>query len=254
MSERPINDPQSTPQAPASVDASVRQLASARRRRFIKLGGAAVPTALTLASRPVMAWHCNTASTWGSAQGMSNSSYTRSQDLNVRLFPDETYTTSCWINNSARANLGSNPWALSPLSRDTTAANYKTAGYYKNYTVGQLLSGTGASGITNVNNSDTVWSILNGTPQKVDPVKSYGYFVPGTTTCGEFQKLMLVAWLNFKVQSSVLNKCLKPGATNVLVKFSDASYIGPTGAQWTPAQIVTYLKKNFVACADDSCA
>jgi hypothetical protein len=252
MSERHINDPQSTPQAPASVDASARQLASARRRRFIKLGSAAVPTALTLASRPVMAWHCNTASTWGSAQGMSNSSYARSQDA-TRLFPDETYTTSCWVNNTARATLGSNPWGLTGLVRDTNAANYKNANYYKNYTVAQLLASTGAAGITGINTADTVWSILNGAAKKTDPVKGLGYFVASTSTCGEFQKLMLVAWLNFKVQGAVLNRCLKPGATNVLVKFSNTTYLGPTGAPWTQAQVVTYLKKNFVACADDSC-
>lgn len=247
MSERQFHDSQSTPQAPASVDASARQLASERRRRFIKLGGAAVPTALTLTSRPVMAWHCNTASTWGSAQGMSNSSYTRSQDV-TRLFPDETYTTACWLNNSTRAGLPTSPWTRAPLSRSATSG---TATYYKAYTVGQLLSGTGAT-IAGVSSDDSVWSILNGSPKK--PSGTPGVYGPGSSTCGEFQKLMLVAWLNFKVLNSTLNKCLAPGATNVLVKFGNTSYVDPAGATWTQAKIVTYLKKNFVACADDSCA
>jgi len=251
MSERHINDPQSTPQAPTSVDAAARQLASARRRRFIKLGGAAVPTALTLASRPVMAWHCNTASTWGSAQGMSNSAYTRSQDLNVRLFPDETYTLACWLNNSTRQNLASNPWGAVPLGCNTTKWN--NSAYYKGYTVAQLLSGTGAS-IAGVNGTDTVWSILNGSAMK--PAKSPfdGNLLPSTSTCGEFQKLMLVAWLNFKVQNATLNKCLAPNSVNVLVKFGNTSYVDPTGTTWSQAKIVTYLKKNFVACVDDACA
>jgi hypothetical protein len=250
MSERHINDPQSTPPAPASVDAAARQLASARRRRFIKLGGAAVPTALTLASRPVMAWHCNTASTWGSAQGMSNSSYTRSQD-STRLFPDETYTTYCWLTNTTRAGLSSNPWGRVPLGCNTTTTTAST--YYKGYTVAKLLSGTGAS-IAGVNTADTVWSILNGSPKRPATSTFNGTFVNGTSTCGEFQKLMLVAWLNFKVLNSTLNKCLMPGSTNVLVKFGNMSYVDPTGATWTQAKIISYLKKNFVACADDSCA
>jgi hypothetical protein len=253
MSERQHNDSQPTPPAPASVDAAARQLASARRRRFIKLGAAGVPTALTLASRPVMAWHCNTASTWGSAQGMSNSSYTRSQDLNTRLFPDETYTTACWVGNSTRSNLPSSPWSQSPLNRDCTPANYKSPTYYKNYTVAQLLSGTGATSIVGITGADTVWSILNGTALKPDPSKA-GSFLAGSSSCGEFQKLMLVAWLNLKVQSSVLNRCLVPGTTNVLVKFSNVSYVGPTGATWAQADVVKYLKKNFVACADENCA
>jgi hypothetical protein len=250
MSERQINDPQSTPQAPASVDAAARQLASARRRRFIKLGGAAVPTALTLASRPVMAWHCNTASTWGSAQGMSNSSYTRSQDA-TRLFPDETYTTACWVGNTTRAGLAAYPWKLAPLNRTTVTLSDAT--HFKNYTVTQLLAGTGASTISGVTNADTVWSILNGTSKKQDPSKSTGNFIAGSSTCGEFQKLMLVAWLNFKVLNSTLNKCLMPGSTNVLIKLGNTTYYGPTGAQWTQADVVKYLKKNFIACADDAC-
>lgn len=249
MSERQINDPQPTPQAPASVDASGCQLASARRRRFIKLGGAAVPTALTLASRPVMAWHCNTASTWGSAQGMSNSSYTRSQDA-TRLFPDETYTTACWLNNSTRANLNANPWAQAPLSRNTT--NTSNSAYYKGYTVAQLLAGTGAT-ISGVSSTDTVWSILNGNPKTPRTNPFNGTFSAGSSTCGEFQKLMLVAWLNFRVLNSTLNKCLMPGSTNVLVKLGNTTYVGPTGAQWTQTEVIKYLKKNFVACADDSC-
>jgi hypothetical protein len=249
MSERQINDPQSTPQAPASVDASARQLASARRRRFIKLGGAAVPTALTLASRPVMAWHCNTASTWGSVQGLSNSSYARSQDA-TRLFPDETYTTACWLNNSGRAGLNANPWAQTPLSLNTTTPTDAT--YYKGYTVGQLLTGTGAT-IIGVSNADTVWSILSGVAQRPATNPFNGSFANGSSTCGEFQKLMLVAWLNFKVLNSTLNRCLMPGATNVLVKLGNTTYVGPTGTTWDQTTVITYLKKNFVACADDSC-
>jgi len=247
MSERQINDIQPTPQAPASVDAAARQLASARRRRFIKLGGAAVPTALTLASRPVMAWHCNTASTWGSAQGTTNSSYTRSQD-SKRLFPDETYTTACWLNNSTRANLGANPWAQSPLNCNTTDTTKQS--HYKFYTVGQL---TGGASIFGVNNTDTVLSVLKGTPQK-PKLPFDGTCVTSTSATGEFQKLMLVAWLNFRVLNTTLNKCLMPGQTNVLVKLGDLSYVGPTGVPWTKQDVVKYLKKNFVACADDSCA
>lgn len=243
MSERPINDSQPTPQAPASVDSAARQLASARRRRFIKLGGAAVPTALTLASRPVMAWHCNTASTWGSAQGMSNSSYTRSQD-STRLFSDETYTVACWVGNSTRSTLAANPWAQSPLSCNTTTSS--TSNYYKKYTVASLLSGTGAtiSGITDT--TDSVWKILKNDPTYY-PLKS------GNTST-EFTRLMLTAWLNFKVLNATLNKCLMPGPTNVLVKLGNATYVGPTGATWNQADVIKYLKKNFVACADDACA
>jgi len=245
MSERQINDPQSTPQAPAPVDASARQLASARRRRFLKLGGAAVPTALTLASRPVMAWNCNTASTWGSAQGVStaHSSYTRSRD-STRLFVDETYTVYCWVNNSTRYNLAANPWAQSPVSCNTTTSG--ASNYYRKYTVAQLLSGMGASisGISDT--SDSVWRILKNDTANY-PLKS-------GNTSSEFTRLMLTAWLNFRVQNATLNKCLMPGTTNVLVKLGNCTYVGPTGVTWVQSDVIKYLKKNYVACSDDSCA
>jgi len=246
MSERQINDPQSTPQAPASVDASARQLASARRRRFIKLGGAAVPTALTLASRPVMAWNCNTASTWGSAQGVStgHSSYTRSRVNGTTLFSDETYTVACWVNNTTRSTLAANPWAQSPLTCNVSTPSNST--YYKKYTVAQLLSGMGATIAGISDTSDSVWRILKNDTANY-PLKS------GNTST-EFTRLMLTAWLNFRVQNAVLNKCLAPTSTNVLVKFGNGSYVGPTGVTWLQADVVKYLKKNYVACADDNCA
>ena len=244
MSERQINDSQPTPQAPASVDMAARQLASARRRRFIKLGGAAVPTALSLASRPVMAWHCNTASTWGSVQGLTNSAYTRSRVDNVQLFPDETYPLSCWVGNTpSGSNLTGKPWLQSPISRtdvDTTVATH-----YKNATISQLLTPFGAS-INGLVGTDTIWSVLNGSPQKLNGAP--GSYTAGSSTCGEFQKLMLVAWLNYAVLSSTLNRCLKPGSTIVLLKFGTESYVGPRGDTWDKNKVVTYLKGNWVAC------
>lgn len=251
MSERQINDSQSTPSAPTSVDAAARQLASTRRRRFIKLGGAAVPTALTLASRPVMAWHCNTASTWGSVQGLTNSAYTRSRVENVQLFPDETYPLSCWVGNTATgSNLTGKPWARSPISR--TDADVTLATHYKNATISQLLTPFGAS-INGLSGTDTIWSVLKGAPQKLNGGVN-GSYTNGTSTCGDFQKLMLVAWLNYAVLSSTLNRCLKPGSTNVLLKFGTESYVGPRGDKWDKTQVVKYLQANWVACKNNTCS
>lgn len=241
MSERQINDPQSTPQAPASVDVAARQLASARRRRFIKMGGAVVPTALTLASRPVMAWHCNTASTWGSVQGLNNSAYARSRQENVTWIVDETYTVANWVANTGRAGLASLPWTLAPLGCSTDS---KASKFYQKYTVSQLLSPDSASiyGITDT--TDSVWRILKNDPTNY-PLK-FG------NTSNEFTRLMLAAWLNYRVLSSTLNRCLKPnGVNNVLVQLGARSYVGPTGKKWLESEVVTYLKGNYVACNND---
>ena len=55
-----------THQQPSATPATAAgTVVSQRRRRFIQAG--VVPVGLTLASRPAMAWHCNTTSAWGSA-------------------------------------------------------------------------------------------------------------------------------------------------------------------------------------------
>lgn len=252
MSERQINDSQSTPSAPTSVDAAARQLASTRRRRFIKLGGAAVPTALTLASRPVMAWHCNTASTWGSVQGLTNSAYTRSRVENVQLFPDETYPLSCWVaNTGAGGSLTSKPWSRSPASR-TDGADLTVATHYKNATISELLGPFGAS-VNGLVGTDTIWSVLNGKPEKLKNGVC-GTYVAGSSAYGDFQKLMLVAWLNYAILSSTLNRCLKPGSTIVLLGFGTESYVDPRGNKWDKAQVVKYLQANWVACKNNTCS
>ena len=174
MSERPINDSQPTPQAQAPVDAAARQLASARRRNFLKIGGAAVPTVLTLASRPVMAWDCNTASMWGSVQGIStaHSSFLRARvkvGAKSTYFADETYTKANWCANSTRAGLAT-PWGALGVALG------KPAGWtdFKSLKISNVVP----SPIFGVTLSNNLWSYLNAGADE------YGY-------------LMVVAWLNY---------------------------------------------------------
>jgi hypothetical protein len=147
------------------------------------------------------------------------------------------------VNNTTRSTLPASPWAQAPLSCNVSNSGY--ANYYKKYTVASLLSGTGATIAGISDTSDSVWRIL-----KNDPVN---YPLKSGNTSTEFTRLMLTAWLNFKVLNASLTKCLVPGTTNVLVKFGNTTYVGPTGAVWNQADVIKYLKKNFVACADDTC-
>lgn len=234
MSERPINDPQSTPPAPATVDAAARELASARRRRFLKVGGAAVPTALTLASRPVMAWDCNTASMWGSVQGIStaHSSYIRSQvktGAKQTLWADETYTRANWVANSTRASLPS-PWGA------LGCASGKTAPWdnFKKLKVSDVIS----SPISGVPGTTVIWTYLNN------------------ASSDEYGALMVVAWLNYITlvtktgKTPNLEKCLKPQSTNALSwmgAVGNGTVTGPDGRSWNKARVVEYLKLNYIA-------
>jgi hypothetical protein len=233
MSERPINDPQLTPQAPASVDASARQLASARRRRLLKIGGAAVPAALTLTSRPVMAWDCNTASMWGSVQGISttHSSYGRSRvgsGTQQALFADETYTRANWLANTTRGGLPSSPWAaLGCASGKTWPWNN-----FKNLKISDVIP----SAITGVSTSAKIWDYLN-------------------TSTDEYGYLMVVAWLNYialVVKTGAtpgLGKCLKPQSTVALSWMGSvgSGVTGPDGRLWDKPRVVNYLKLNYIA-------
>ena len=55
-----------------SVIAGQELKKAASRRRLLKTGVSVAPIVLTLASRPVLAWHCKSTSAWGSEQLNAN--------------------------------------------------------------------------------------------------------------------------------------------------------------------------------------
>lgn len=236
MSEHPSNDSLPTRDAPALVDVSAQALASARRRSFLKIGSGVVPVALTLSSRPVMATQCLTASAWGSYQGMSvnNSQYTRLQNKSVTL--TGTYTLGTWCGYSGVDAKTGTPtcsgWASATLG-------CTTADKVKAYTVGTLCSGvTTPSGLVS---NDKVWDVLTGK----NPSTGVAY--------SSFQKSMVCAWLNYKVQTgTTVSKCVTDttrgvNQLNVLSGISSAGGTGPDGKQWTQDRVITYLYSNWLA-------
>lgn len=235
MSERPINDQPSTPQAPASVDAASAQLASARRRRFIKAGAGAVPVALTLASRPVMATNCVTASAWGSTMGLAGTSqYIRARSPSKVIEISGAKTLSEWKQSSTGTSAG-NPscssWTHSALCN--TGASSSTI---KNYKVSALCGSNAIAGITSPTTT-TVWSILWST---------------GTTDSDKYKRAMVVAWLNAKISDTV-NKCVtdptRPAVNNLKTfgLIGAGGGTGPDGKTWNQAAVVTYLFENYIS-------
>lgn len=216
MSERQINDPQPAPQAPASVDLAAQQLASARRRRFIKMGAGAVPVALTLASRPVMATNCMSASAWGSNMGVT----TTSQYAHARkVLISGTYTLTTW------KTAGCGGWTSTAIT-----ANSKR---YDTYTVTDLCGTNIPKGTKAIAGNSVVSTILKDS--------SYS----------EFQRAMLVAWLNYKVSSSV-QSCVvdstRPSVNQLAVvgAIPTIGGTGPDGKFWTQAKVVDYLTANYL--------
>ena len=213
---------------PTTPDRAVDDLACAgsadarfaRRRRLLKAGAAGVPVALTLASRPVLAWHCNTTSAWGSAQMMPNQSTTARNAANQ--LADESWTIYDWQTNTA--SLGRYPWVV--LGTQTSTSAVTTAS--KNYTIAWLFSDTGGVYPSGLSATDRIWTKIK-----------YGTV---------FQQYMIVAKLNSKLIPNVAT-CLKSGGVDQLQYMLDGSYSPSNlkGAQsWGQNEIQTYLNSNWI--------
>lgn len=224
------------PSASTADPAAGSALASARRRKLLKLGSGVVPVALTLSSRPVMATNCVTASAWGSTLGLAGTSqYARAQAKAVTL--TGTYSISAWQGFTLDS---SNPpkqlpncagWAASGLNLAAGAAR-------RNYTVGSLVGGGGTIP-TGLSSTTKVWDVLiqaNPSAQQL------------------YQRAMLVAWLNLRVSTgsprSTVAQCTQDtlrSSYNSLNGLGAAPGIGPDGKPWTQAGVVTYLYENWLA-------
>lgn len=220
MSERQIHDPQSTPEAPAGAAAAADQLASARRRRFIKMGAGAVPVGLTLASRPVLATNCMSASAWGSTLGATTTSqYARARQTGI----SGVWTLTDWKRSSPACSGWSN-----------TALGCDTATKRSTYQVGTLCGTSIPAGLLT---TTPVWNVLNGT---------------STTVSAKFQRAMLVAWLNYKISSSVRTCVTDPtrpswNQLTALGQITTSGGKGPDGKWWTQQTVIDYLFNNYVS-------
>jgi hypothetical protein len=245
MSERQINDPQSTPQAPASVDASAASaLASARRRRFIKGGAGLIPVALTLNSRPVLATSsngaCFSASAWGSIQGLAatTSQYVRqsgrAQQVTCYTKAEWCGKASAWDSknkkNRDKATCGG--WMVTKIScADAWLDTVKT------YTVAKACGGTASAG--GLAGGASAWDCLTAT---------------ASTDQAKAQQALLVAWLNCQIsQTTRTDVCvIDTFNTNQLTILSNcvasgsAGAKGPDGKTWTATMVLNYLQKNFI--------
>lgn len=221
MSEHFSNDQQPSPDAPASGDVSALRQASARRRRFIKMGAGAVPVAMTLASRPVMATNCLTASAWGSVQGIAGTSqYNRA--LSKQVVISGAYTLS--------------QWCASPTPcAGWSALGCKSTSDRTSYLLGTLLNGSGLTGTAGLPGTTKVWDIITNR------------FGNATT----YQRTVVAAWLNWKVSSSS-KTCLSATSDPTVNRLKELGSIPSGGTRlwgktWYPADAVTYLTSNYLA-------
>ena len=179
------------------------------RRRLLKGGLGLAPVVLTLASRPVLAWHCKSPSAWGSEQ--LNPTTSLSANQGHESYVDVTWTISNWKNNTERQNLGK-PWVK---------LGY-TNGNWKQVTL-RMLQGRGVT-----------------IPSGVDvDIQAYQFFESGTI----FQKTVVVAQLNGLLLPSV-TKCISIAE---LKEMATGRYNPPyLSVTWYENDILLYLDNNWI--------
>ena len=202
------------PHVPESVDTAT----GSARRRMLKKGVGLAPIVLTLASRPVLAWHCKSPSAWGSEQLDPTTSLMTNAGHDS--YVDETWTIDNWKNNTSRAGLGK-PWAKLGFS-DNEKDKDK---YWKKAKV----------------------SVIQAKGLALPPgVKADSKMVDFLSREGSlFQKTVVIAQLNAYLLPSV-RRCV---SLEVLKTMASGSYSPPHLASvvWSQSDIVQYLQNNWIA-------
>jgi len=197
------------------------------RRRLIKIGVAATPVIMTLASRPVLAWHCKSPSAWGSEQLNPNTS------IKHDSYVDETWTITNWINNRGRAAVlsGNPPWRQLALK----IPGISSITNYKYVTVGAVRAAipTLPSG---VQDSHRVYQGLSGKTPSGAPSTYYIW--------SDFAKYLVVAQLNrFMLAAGVWDpQCVTEAELSAMAQLSYPSSATP----WDADKVQQYLYNNWI--------
>ena len=206
-------------------------LASPSRRRLVRLGTAVVPVVATLASRPALAWHCQSPSAWGSEQINPNTSL--KTNAGHQRYPDETWYITNWRDNVARSDTGTTlvPWeklkSVYPSIYDSTTKTSKKFDYTK-VTIAKLVAVIPSIKVAGASGSALVKTVL--------------------TSGTDLQKSTIVAQLNYLLLSpyaaNEIEECL---AFSDLQKMADLTYQPSGQSLWSASTIKTYLYNNYIA-------
>jgi len=217
---------------------------SPSRRRLIKLGTAGVPVVATLASSPAMAWHCRTASAWGSNMTANLTASQKASPAHDDV-EDECWAISNWCKNEARSDTGisSKPWdALKnkcsniyinvPAKDPSTKKTIASADRFKYVTVDSLVSACGIVKPAGCNGGAKVVDVLNNGGD-------------------DFSRCIIVAQLNFLFPTARNNIqwCAKNAkGVNQLPLMAKGTYQpGGVGETWQKGKIVSYLRNNWMS-------
>lgn len=219
-----------------------RLVASPSRRRLIRAGAAAVPVVATLASRPALAWDCQSPSAWGSEQLNPNTSLKNNAGHNK--YRDETWTISNWQGNNARPITGvsDKPWnylvSKFPGVLNTNNAQKNSQGNWINFdytkvTFSNLSSVTGFYN-PGFSNSAKVSSSLSNTQADTN-INSY--FV-----VAQLNFVLLAPVEGTKDVPNLLDRCVTASEINAMVK---GTYPKVSEA-WSAKKVWAYLHNNWI--------
>lgn len=200
------------------------------RRRLFRQGASVV--AVTLASRPVLAWHCKTTSAWGSE--LINPTTSLKTDQAHPLYPDEGWYIADWARNtntnSALGVVGF-PWATLlqkyPTLKDastTTNGNFD----FNKVTISKLVGVVGLVKPSGVNSASLAKNV----------------FLTGSN----FKTAVLAAQLNYILLSPLdspfqQEKCI---SLSQIKTMAAGSYSPMPGVTWGQQEIYDYLTKNWI--------
>ena len=237
MSDTRNNDVQTNSVAD-NAEETVKPEVVSVRRRFLKGGASLAPVVLTLASRPVLAWHCKSPSAWGSE--IINPNTSLKNNAGHASYIDETWTISNWKNNTPRTGNGleddgvaGKPWnelktACPGLSNDETKSLNKKGRYFFDY------------------RKVTVAHLVSYVPGFVNPGFGAATLVKDISS-NDVKTYALVAQLNYVVLKNVkfsngIDDCLREGQ---LAQMATGTYM-ENGKAWDLHKVKEYLYNNWV--------
>jgi hypothetical protein len=233
---------------PAAASADDMAAKFSKRRRF-KVGASTVPVALTLTSQPVLAWHCNSTSAWGSGQMQNNTGSVKARNDATRVV-DECYSYSDWKSNngSVWCNSALNCAEIKPSKIDSTTIpkfdncvgwQWNTTSGKQAKTDGTLTGSFNKGKMLTCNDLGVNTSLVKGDAKVWDLLNSGS----------NFQKCIAVAMLNEKCFPKTVGACLKTGKTqkSALALMATGSYSPVPGVTWGQTEIMKYLADNWIA-------
>lgn len=201
------------------------------RRRLLKRGASAV--VITMASRPVLAWHCKSPSVVAS-EALNPDTSLAKKNSSTRVWADETWGMNEWKGNLVRRSNGnsvtewwesSKPWSVFLQRASLTIP-------YQDVTL-QHLNAVGIFPPAGMGNDPVVVNILKSSSVRL------------------WKKRVLVAQLNLFTLtgpnsgwlSNDLDNCVTMDQLN---QMATGSYVVP-GKPWGSSEISNYLYNNWMA-------